>query len=208
MKAVEAAAVNADVLEYGCAMGELAIGLAPKAKSVCGIDISEVAIEQAQEEAAKQGLTNTKFLVADAMNTGLPDNSFDLVFGSGIIHHLDTEQSLSEINRILKPGGKAVFKEPMEGNFVLQMYRKATPDTRTPDEHPLKKVDFDIANKIFGKTKIKYYGLTTIAAVPFRDKKIGPAVYRVFATIDRLIFMLPGMKSQAWYVYMEMQKKA
>ena len=45
----------------------------------------------------------------DANKLQFPDNSFDVVFGSSILHHLDINQTLDEITRVLKPNGKLVI---------------------------------------------------------------------------------------------------
>ena len=49
----------------------------------------------------------------DAEHTNFPDNSFDVVTGSAILHHLNIENCYQELHRILKKDGHAVFKEPM-----------------------------------------------------------------------------------------------
>lgn len=171
---------------------------------MCGIDISGVAIAQATRRAEAERLGNTHFLVADAMATGFPDASFDLVFGSGILHHLDLDAALREIHRILRPGGTAIFKEPMVGNIVLRLYRHATPDTRTIDEHPLTRQDLRLARSIFAHARYRFHGLLTIGVVPFRDSRWQRPVYRTLAAVDRALFALPLFRSQAWYVGMEL----
>jgi SAM-dependent methyltransferase len=55
--------------------------------------------------------------------------------------------------RILKPGGKAIFIEPIAYNPVINVYRKMAMDVRTDDEHPLKIRDLRIIEKYFGTAK-------------------------------------------------------
>ena len=43
----------------------------------------------------------------------MPDASVDVVFGIAILHHLDLPQAAREVWRILKPGGRAIFQEPV-----------------------------------------------------------------------------------------------
>ena len=117
-----------DVLEYGCAMGWGSIGLAKSVKHITGIDISDVAIAQALAEAARRGLNNVIFEVDNAEDMKLRTASFDLVFGSGILHHLALEVSLKEIRRVLRPGGKAIFFEPLGHNPAIKLYRSRTPN--------------------------------------------------------------------------------
>jgi len=207
-KAVRAAAVGKRVLEYGCAKGERSFELAPIAARVDGIDISDVAIDMAADRAKAQAVENVCFTVGDAHDTPYDDNTFDVVFGSGIIHHLDTERSLQEINRILKPGGVAIFKEPLGCNVAINMYRMVTPAARTDDEHPLMPVDYRISRRVFGKAQWTFYGLLTLGAVPFRSLPIGGLALKVAAACDRVIALVPGLRWQLWYSLMVMTKAA
>jgi SAM-dependent methyltransferase len=203
---VMAAVKGADVLDYGCAEGKWSLVAAKTAKHVEGIDISKVAIEHAAEKAAEEGLTNVSFQVADAHHLPFADESFDVVFGSAIIHHLDTEQSLKEIRRVLKPGGIALFKEPLGSNVAFNLYRRLTPQSRTVDEHPLVPKDFAIARKHFSKVSTTHYGLTALGFVPFRNSFAGPALYKTLCGLDRALFKVPFLKWQAWFVMIRFYK--
>lgn len=204
--AIAARASGSTILEYGCATGGHAIELAPTAHRVEGIDISDVAVEMAREHAASLGLTNAFFSVGDAHATPYDDNTFDLVFGSGIIHHLDTERSLKEIHRILKPGGTAVFKEPLGSNIGINVYRALTPAARTEDEHPLLPRDKQIADRIFGSVDWEFYGLATLATVPFKATALGQPAYRLAASLDEVLARIPGVRWQLWYALISMRK--
>lgn len=63
-------------------------------------------------EVARQKYTGIEFKLEDAMNLSFADSSFQVVFGSSVLHHLDFQKSLKQIYRVLKPGGKMVFAEP------------------------------------------------------------------------------------------------
>ena len=82
---------DAKIIEYGCGKGSYAFELARNgAKLVMGIDISPVAIELAQTEAETKGLSeNLDFPVMNAENLEFTPNSYDLICGSGILHHLE-----------------------------------------------------------------------------------------------------------------------
>jgi SAM-dependent methyltransferase len=189
-------AARADVLEYGCANGNLSEQIAPLAKTVHAIDISDVAINNA---IARGPAPNVHFQVMDAMDLTFPPASFDLVFGSGIIHHLDTRRSAQEIARVLRPGGRAVFWEPMGANPLINLYRLATPNARTEDEHPLLGADFKIMRENFASVDIAYYGLATLGAMPFRASSIGSKVRAACAKVDAALLAVPGLRNLAWY---------
>jgi len=59
--------------------------------------------------------------VMDVTKTRFPDESFDVVHGYGILHHVGMTTGMKEVRRLLKPGGHAVFDEHMgNSNFVEQ----------------------------------------------------------------------------------------
>lgn len=205
-QALFAASPGARVLEYGCAQGEWSLRIATRARRVDAIDISDVAIDQARSRARELGASNVFFETMDAQATSFPDGTFDLVFGSGIIHHLDTRKSLEEIHRILKPGGTAIFSEPLGCNVLINAYRTLTPRARTPDEHPLLPADKRIADSIFTSTQWEFFGLFTIAAVPLRESPLGPGAFKAAEKIDRIMGKIPGIRWQLWNALISLRK--
>jgi SAM-dependent methyltransferase len=96
------------VLEIGCGTGLFTEKVLNQTKAeITATDLSEDLLEVAR----KKDLPIT-FKAEDAMNLSFKNESFDVVFGSSILHHLDFEKSLNEIYRVLKPGGRLVFAEP------------------------------------------------------------------------------------------------
>jgi ubiquinone/menaquinone biosynthesis C-methylase UbiE len=90
-------------------------GLRIKPETLICINISARAIQQGKQKARGAGI-RPQFFLMDAHNLEFPDNSFDLVFGNAILHHLDLDQALDEIERVLRPAGKMVFCEPLGVN--------------------------------------------------------------------------------------------
>ncbi len=77
------------------------------------------------------------FQLMDANRLEFENESLDLVYGCAILHHLDFEQALDEVYRVLKPGGRILFAEPLGINPVGKLLRVMTPSARTVDEKPL-----------------------------------------------------------------------
>jgi ubiquinone/menaquinone biosynthesis C-methylase UbiE len=196
---------GADILEYGCAKGRLELYARLGAKSITAIDISDVAINEAGLEARAQNLTNAKFLVMNAEEMTFADRSFDLVFGSGIIHHLDIEKSMAEIRRILRPNGRAIFWEPLGHNPLINVYRKLTPTARTVDEHPLLRSDFETMQGKFKSVLVTRYGLFSLLAVPFRRSAVGSILCDTLNRFDDLLLSTRLFKWSCWYVCIELQ---
>ncbi|HJS23097.1 MAG TPA: class I SAM-dependent methyltransferase [Pyrinomonadaceae bacterium] len=96
------------VLEVGCGLGTDGAQFAKAGARYTGIDLTDAAIELAKRRFELFNLTGT-FRVADAEHLDFPDNSFDLVYSHGVLHHTpDTAAAVREIHRVLRPGGKAV----------------------------------------------------------------------------------------------------
>ncbi len=129
-------------LEYGCGEGSSAFELAEEGARVVGIDISSVAVASARVKAEEQHLgERLAFLVGDCEQLCFQDNSFDVICGAAILHHLDMDKALRAIARVLRPEGRAIFIEPLGHNPAISLFRSLTPQCRTPDEHPLKRAD-------------------------------------------------------------------
>lgn len=131
------------VLDLGCGKGERSLELLKHGARVCGIDISVNYVAECEQVALKAGFdpNNFEFRAMDAHRLEYPDNMFDLVIGDGILHHLDLQVSTNELLRVLKPGGRMLFKEPLLDNPLLVVFRLLTPHARTPDEKPLSRAD-------------------------------------------------------------------
>ena len=200
----EVAGTGGRVLEYGCGPGSYAFPLAQQGADVVGIDISEVAIEQASAKAEEMGL-NIDFQVMNAEDLEFEDNSFDVICGTSIIHHLELDTAYAEINRVLKPGGVCIFLEPMGHNPLINAYRRFTPNLRTPDEHPLLVNDLTLAERTFSEVKTEYFTLFSLAWSPFASKFKSDGVITALDNFDQLVFRtVPYLRRMAWLVVMEL----
>jgi len=150
---------DATILDYGCFDGRLA----PKykslgAKKIIGIDISERGV----------GIANAtwrdiaEFQVCDAHNVRmLGDSSVDAVAGMAILHHLNFEQAIREVHRLLRPGGTALFLEPLYDNPASKLFRLLTAHARTKDEKPLSRKQIEWADKQFSSQEHRFCNLIT-----------------------------------------------
>ena len=106
---------NECVLDAGCGTGMMALRIAAQHPNctVHGIDLSPKMIAVAQQDAETQGLA-VDFRVGSIIDLPYPDGSFDVVITNIMYHHLDLaekRQAVSEIARVLKPGGRYVSAE-------------------------------------------------------------------------------------------------
>ena len=196
---------NSEILDYGCGIGNSlrkVIEFSPK--KITGIDISEVSIKKAKEVSAEN--SKIELLVDNCEKTKFQNNSFDVVYGTGILHHLNLEVCLTEIFRVLKPGGKFLFIEPLGTNPFINLYRNLTPRSRSVDEHPLVEGDFNLIQKKFSKTKIKYYGFLTLVLFPLYSSPKNSKIFKVLKNLDQILFKLKIFKKLAWSVLIVAEK--
>lgn len=127
------------VLDYGCGTGWFSVILAKRgAARVDGFDISGEAIRDAEACAEANGVGDVcNFVRGSAYEIPWPDASYDVVAGMAIIHHLrNKEVAAAELARVLKPGGRAVFFEPLGNSMLFERFRQFLPiksDTDDPD---------------------------------------------------------------------------
>ena len=199
-------ASQSQILDFGCGTGvfvERAIKYKPK--KIVGIDISEVSIDKAKKNAKKMGI-NVDYYVDNCEKTKFESNSFDIVYGTGILHHLEFNKCLDEIHRILKLNGNLIFIEPLGTNPFINLYRKLTPKSRSRDEHPLIHKDFKYIKNKFIDTKIKYYGFLTLIFSPFYKLPNESKFFKLLAYFDQILFKLKIFRIFAWSVLITTKK--
>ena len=200
---MEEATPGARFLDYGCGeAADCALHAARIGHDVIAVDISPVAIDQARERAQRAGVADRiDFKVMNAEELELPDNSFDVVTGLGVIHHLDIESSMREVARVLKPEGYAVFVEPLGHNPAINLFRRRTPEQRTADEHPLVVDDFELMRHHFGRLETTYFHLLGLLALPLRGRSFFDDSVRVLDAADRSLFRrIKATRRYAWMV--------
>lgn len=148
------------ILDLGCGAGESSVYFALKGANVTAADISSKMLEVVEHLALKWHVkVDTKVVVGENMD--FPGDLFDYVFGNGVLHHLDREKAYNEILRVLKPGGKAVFVEPLCYNPIISVYRLIAKTVRTKNERPFKFKDFRHLERLFERVEHTEFWLVT-----------------------------------------------
>lgn len=135
------------VVEYGCGLGQLTVLLARSGAQVDAFDLSDRSVEVARQRAQMTGVEDRIiFTIAPGEQLPYGDASFDVAFGKAVLHHLEPEAGARELARILKPGGRAAFSEPLGTNPVVQFVRDHVPYPHKHDrgaDIPLRRRDID-----------------------------------------------------------------
>jgi ubiquinone/menaquinone biosynthesis C-methylase UbiE len=160
---------NDNVLDFGCASGNITLELSDRVNHIHGLDFSAEMISEATKKKNKVNVKNVSFSQGTIFNDNLEKASFEKIIAFSIIHLLeDSEKVIQRIHELLKPGGlliseTACFKDKMDfknklvfttygfmrrlGLFPLHLNMFKTSDV----EYLLKKQNFNIlkAQKLF-----------------------------------------------------------
>jgi ubiquinone/menaquinone biosynthesis C-methylase UbiE len=112
-----ASARGLKVLEIGCGLGTDGAQFAEAGADYTGVDLTEAAVDLARKRFELFDLPG-KFQTEDAENLSFPDESFDLVYSHGVLHHTpETAKAIREIHRVLRPGGRAMVMLYHRGSY-------------------------------------------------------------------------------------------
>lgn len=101
-----------DVADIGTGTGFMALALAPRVRSVTGVDLSAEMVAKAAAKADGCGYDNVRFVPGRVEHLPLADATFDAVFTNMMLHHVATPaQAIQEMVRILKPQGYLVVAD-------------------------------------------------------------------------------------------------
>src|SRR4028119_910179 len=207
------------LLDLGCGAGENSVYFAKKGARCVATDYSPGMVEVALQLAARYGV-EIEGHTANAMALEFPDNNFDLVYASNLLHQVPHPKSaLKEMPRVLKPGGQACLWDPLKLNPVINVYRRMATDVQTEDEMPL---DINIVNYIeslFSETNYDTFWIATLwiflrfyliekvnpnqerywKKIIIEQERLKPE-YRRLEKLDRLLKKIPLMKRFAWNI--------
>lgn len=116
------------ILDFGCGSGSYAIPAARIVEEkgrIYALDIHPLAVRAVAKKARKQSLTNITTILS-ARDTGLPDESIDVVLLYDTIQHIGDKQALlKELHRVMKPNGLlSILVERMKVEDVLEIAEK------------------------------------------------------------------------------------
>jgi SAM-dependent methyltransferase len=191
------------VLDYGCGNGQYALLAARQGALATGIDISDVSIANARQEAARAGVSDrVTFHVMDCEAMEFEDDSFDVICVSGVLHHLDLGAAMREIARVLRPGGEVICAEALGHNPLIRLYRRMTPHLRTAWEtdHIIRRRDVLLARRWFRSIQMRFFHLATLAVVPLRTRPVFDRALQVAEAVDEVLLRIPGLRWQAWQI--------
>ncbi|MEO0082788.1 MAG: class I SAM-dependent methyltransferase [candidate division WOR-3 bacterium] len=151
------------ILEIGCGTGRLTLELCKRGGQVVAVDISNSAIEIAENRIRRAGwITKVKFINKAFEETTFTQGEFDYVFGKWILHHLDFKLACNKIFWTLKSNGRAVFIETSYLNPITKFIRKhfvgkfGIRRLGTINEKPLTADEIFYAQQLFNRINLHF----------------------------------------------------
>jgi len=172
------------LLDLGCGAGETSVHFATQGANVTAVDISEGMINVVRKLARRYDVqVDARAMLAEDLK--FDDNTFDIVFGNGVLHHTYRPAAYEEVHRVLKPGGMGIFIEPLSYNPVIGVYRRIADAVRTEDEKPFSYRDFKKLRRIFARVEHKEFWVFAlwIFMRMFLVERLHPAKYRYWKHI-------------------------
>lgn len=184
------------VLEIGCGQGVASVQLAYRGSSVTAVDISEKSIEFAKKLANINNVY-VDFKTGNIETDQFPECHYDVVWCDCILHHIipSLNKVISNIYSTLVPGGLFIAREPIAYAKWLKKVRSFVPvrEPCTPDEQPLRDVDFQIIKNYFSDIHKTYFRLLARIDVMKAPLKMIAAAAR----IDNCLLHIPGFSKLA-----------
>ncbi len=200
------------VLDYGCGTGGSSRLLKARGANVIAFDLSYARLQVAKKGMiVDNGEYIPKFTQCAAELLPFQEGTFDYVIGKQILHHLNIDLAVEEIKRVLRPGGKATFLEPLIHNPFLEGYRRLTPHLRSPTEKALSLRDVERIGRNFSHWEQKEFCLFSILPA-LMSALTGPkAVWinfqRQLQYFDkRLIKSVPYLGKYCWEIVITLEK--
>jgi len=190
------------ICDFGCGSGEMACRLGRLGYRVTGLDVSPDLIEVARERAELDGVSDrVKFIVADGASVNITDGAFDAVLAMSVVHHMPLEDALHALERLLCPGGRIAFLEPVAYSKALQWLRDRSWVEKdiSPDERQLSADEVRYIGKRFIVEQQRHYYLLA------RLWRILPAGWIKYGEtplgwFDQMLLAIPGVKRFAGVV--------
>lgn len=190
------------VLEIGCGLGtpgtEVCIENRDRIHYV-GLDFALKPLLSLRRRFAENGADHFRLVHANILDEGLVHESFDIVFGRGILHHFDKTKKpvlAKRIYSLLKPGGKAFFLEPLNTNPVMVSLRALSRPFR-PNlswEHPFSSKEMKSFVTVFDSHEVHYF-------IAFSLLSMATAFHRtLFEVTDQAFNKIDhALSSRSWW---------
>jgi SAM-dependent methyltransferase len=215
-----------DILDVGCGLGYFSVYAAKSGAKVVGIDLRFKMLTAAQSIAEINGI-ECQYHQANICRLPFANDSFDIIFGMDILHHLskpDLGRGLSEVHRVLRQQGHALFIEPVENSRMFNFMQNVFPAGRKhsnyyrpsclcfrawaryvaqEDGRDLTSRELVSAGAPFRKVSVRSFGLLNRLDRFFTDKRL---IFLMHVADHYILRLLPVLKRYSRQAFVEYRK--
>ena len=201
-------------LDVATGTGDIAISLSKISafSKIIGLDFTREMLEIAKRKSQQPNLTERlNYIVGDAHALPFSNNQFvSATVGFGIRNFTDIPKALTEISRVLKPGGSFICTEALRHNPITHWYRSKTVNGKTwmgrtvylrtkyEFEHILGVPEIMLGKKYFESVSIRFFHLFALGAVPFRKTFFFSFLLSLLEGLDNIVLRIPYIQRLAW----------
>jgi len=201
------------IVDCGCGHGQYTVDLIGPNRTLLAFDISGDMLRAARAfltPVASERDCKLAFQQMAAEQIGYASESVDTIIGISVLHHLDIPTAIHEIKRVLKPGGRAVFVEPLNHNPIAGLYRLLTSDRHSETETPLDYSIFQLLEEHFQEVRHKEFYLFSLFSAIFafvHSKSLFDCVMSLLFELDEhLMNKMIWTRRYAWLTVIELIK--
>ncbi len=194
-------------LDCTCGAGERVVQAAEIGCALAiGLSRDEIAVGQARAYAKKQNcMDKTVFLYSQSENTGLPNESIDVIILDDFQSKHDFSFTFPELRRILKPGGKILFLGTLDYNPFVKV--RALTKRRQKKDQPTPPNVVEFSQEFFQIGELRYWHLLSTGVAYISNFKIQSKVLSILNPLDHYLAKIPGIRRLAWQFSLELRKK-
>lgn len=193
------------VLDIACGYSMTPVIMALAGATVYAVDVAPKTLDSVHKFAEYKGVADRVHLhVGPAEELPFDDEMFDLIFGGAALHHLQLDRAGQELSRVLKPGGRGGFQDPLGHNLFLEFARDRLP---YKGKHPVKGTDrpvrihdIDTFGRYFANCHYRGFDLLSMVAKTLRLQQKS-ALRAALYQIDNFIFdIAPYLQRYARFI--------
>lgn len=189
------------ILELGCGTGYFTRELCKTGARITAIDISPELLAEARAECLAD---NIQFEIQNAYAMTFADQSFDSVVGSSVLHHLEVDSALREVQRVLKDDGCIYFTEPNMMNPQIAIQKNIPALKRRLGDSPDETAFFRSSLR----RKLQQAGFRQIQITPFDflHPRASPSWIPAIQTLGEMLEKVPVLREIAGSLYIQARK--
>jgi ubiquinone/menaquinone biosynthesis C-methylase UbiE len=186
-------------LEIGPGLGYATLELARRGAEVWAADISATSLASVRERLTQAG-RDVRPVQMQSEALAVAPASFDLVYVECVLMHADWRRTVSECVRVLKPGGRAIFIEPLRHHPAVALYRSTVCAFRQTKPSYLSWSDFAEIRRQFARGEEQPFYLLMPLALPLRGTPLARRLAPALRGVDRALLRLLPLRQIAWYL--------